>query len=610
MLMLTYVDFVLRRYPELESFEHSSRTISQFLGPPPSLSLTEVCSVGTTAMLDWIWSASCVQIEDRTQGWSLTNYLRSDPHYYRWVFVKSLSAAAERGDLAIVKWLFAHFSNCEAPVDVAIAAGRQGHLRVLRFLWEYRSGRFTVFTENDSVVAGKCTVQFDEGWDGHCWGVPVGPHGGPTVISKAIENGELVQCLEEGMVLHSYDRKLAIKHALQLGDMDLAMRLLPPGKSIAQYAADDARPEMIQIMFDSGKLQWDEERSATAFGNLGTHGNLELMQQIFQLHSPLQKDHQSWEYAWSKALKGARSNGDLRVLQWLMQCPVRSDENGELPRCQQKVLFYNAANKGHVREMQYLCDQGLVIDKFDRYTIGALPMDSLKWIAENDMISDQHAFSCAIAKAALHGRLDILQLFQTLDTPGGYEAVGLKRRRTGKAFSLWGDTFYWAASGGHVHVLEWLQVNYPAECGADAMTTAARRGHLEAVKWLHAHRTEGCTSDAMYYNGKFEMVKWLYLNRPESHTPEAIVKALQNGHFRIAYWLARKFPEFKIHRYWFNVNDRRLVWNSIPLELLLFLQAVYPYFFTATYIRMLRKDSSNDAVVVDWLDDNWPCEED
>ncbi|ETP01857.1 hypothetical protein F441_20979 [Phytophthora nicotianae CJ01A1] len=39
--MLTYVDFVLRRYSELESFEHSSRTISQFLGPPPSLSLTE-----------------------------------------------------------------------------------------------------------------------------------------------------------------------------------------------------------------------------------------------------------------------------------------------------------------------------------------------------------------------------------------------------------------------------------------------------------------------------------------------------------------------------------------------------------------------------------------
>ncbi|KAG6946532.1 hypothetical protein JG687_00016639, partial [Phytophthora cactorum] len=84
--MLTCMNFVLRRYPALGSFEHSTRTISQFLGPPPSLSLSEVCSFGTIAMLDWIWNASCTQMEDRTQGWSLTNYLRSDPHYYRWVF--------------------------------------------------------------------------------------------------------------------------------------------------------------------------------------------------------------------------------------------------------------------------------------------------------------------------------------------------------------------------------------------------------------------------------------------------------------------------------------------------------------------------------------------
>ncbi|KAG3203062.1 hypothetical protein PC128_g2778 [Phytophthora cactorum] len=456
-------------------------------------------------------------MEDRTQGWSLTNYLRSDPHYYRWVFEKSLSAAAERGNCAIVKWLFANFSDCEAPKEVVRAAERQGHLHVLRFLLEHRSdnGRAsrscqtegtTVSAESDDAVPRKCTVQFDEGYDGHYWG--------HTVIHKAIENGQLVQCLEEGILLDPYDREIAIKHALQLGDMDFAERLLPPGQSIDQYAADVARPEMIQMMLDSGNLQWDEQRAATALGHLGAHGDLELMQQIFQLHSPLREDHGYWKEAWSEALRGACSDGDLSVLQWLIEHPLRSEQWAERQTWCKQMLFENAAKNGHVRVMQYLHDQGLVIDTINRSSFGELQLDSVKWLIENDMIGDQHDFSYAIAQAALHGRLDILQLFQALDTPWSNEAVGFKRRRTGQAFSLWGgdrDTFYWAAQGGHVHVLEWLQENYSAKCGTDAMNTAAYLGRLEAVKWLHANRTEGvrpmqCTTplvwgDSRWLNG-------------------------------------------------------------------------------------------------------------
>jgi hypothetical protein len=64
--------------------------------------------------------------------------------------------------------------------------------------------------------------------------------------------------------------------------------------------------------------------------------------------------------------------------------------------------------------------------------------------------------------------------------------VGLKRRRTDLAFSLWGgrDTFFGAAIGGHEAVLEWLQANYPTQGEADAMDVEAASRYLDAVEWL------------------------------------------------------------------------------------------------------------------------------
>jgi len=124
--MFASLDVTLRRFPALESYEHTTRAISRFLGVPPNLLLSEACEHGSIATLEWIWAASCTTVEGRTPGWSLTNYLRSDPHYYRWQFAKSLYAAAERGDLEIVEWLFAHFSGCEAPVGVVMLLRGEG----------------------------------------------------------------------------------------------------------------------------------------------------------------------------------------------------------------------------------------------------------------------------------------------------------------------------------------------------------------------------------------------------------------------------------------------------------------------------------------------------
>jgi hypothetical protein len=287
-------------------------------------------------------------------------------------------------------------------------------------------------------------------------------------------------------------------------------------------------------------------------------------------------------------------------------------------------MFHAAATKNHVEVMQCLYEKGITcLGPFTkRVAIDEGQLDSVKWLVDHGVIQDQRTFTWAINHAAQHGRLDILQLFQVLDEPGGYEAAGLKRRRTGEAFSLWGgerDTFYWAASGGHVAVLEWLQANHPAECEADAMDAAASGGHLDAVKWLDANRTEGCTIDALYRaadNSHFEVVKWLYGNRPESRTREAIISAFRRGHFRIAYWLHFKFPDFKLSQDSVDVDKRLLCccFHGKPLEALLFLRAIYPSVFTERFVKQTREDCTEKrgedglpvTLVQRWLDDNYP----
>ncbi|POM78989.1 Hypothetical protein PHPALM_3416 [Phytophthora palmivora] len=458
--MLTCVDFVLRRCLALENLDANiasiSRSISRFLRPPPNLLLSEACSLGTTAALNW-----------------------------------SVYVAAERGDLTIVEWLFDHFSDCVAPVEVVKVAEQDGHLRVLRFLWDNRSDnqsenetlKITTPQGSDTVMKSTCTVQFEQGYDGCKWG--------HTVISKAVENGQLAQCLGEGMVLDFDDQMSAITSALRIGDIEFAERILSPDTSILQYATECRQPDIIAKVIDSGYLNWDEDRAATTLGHLAERGSVQLMQQILQLHSPFRSEHYIWEDVWIKGLKAACSNGNLSALVWLMEHPLGN---------------------------------------------------SVKWLVDQDLIGDQHAITCVVHNAAFYGRLDILKLFYLLECPVGYETICLKRRRTVGPFSIEGredNAFYLAAEGGHVAVLEWLTTNYPVEGALSnkPISNVTRNGHLEALKWLHKNRVDFSTPFGMQRateDGHFEVVKWLYVNRPDSRSGLAITEAIQRGHFRIA----------------------------------------------------------------------------
>ncbi|RLN95847.1 hypothetical protein BBJ28_00020422, partial [Nothophytophthora sp. Chile5] len=143
--LLTTVALVLRVQLTAASLSHVEDMISSYLGPSPNLTLARAVSFDSIKLLDHLWANSCVSSADRTPGWSLLNFLRSDRYYYRYAFSKALEEAARLGLLHVMEWLFAHFSGVEAEVEVAEAAANAGHLHILQFLFDHSA--FTEFQE-------------------------------------------------------------------------------------------------------------------------------------------------------------------------------------------------------------------------------------------------------------------------------------------------------------------------------------------------------------------------------------------------------------------------------------------------------------------------------
>jgi len=79
---------------------------------------------------------------------------------------------------------------------------------------------------------------------------------------------------------------------------------------------------------------------------------------------------------------------------------------------------------------------------------------------------------------------------------------------------------YYAAKGGHIHVLEWLRdfekEDYVRNWNEECCEVAAKNGHLHVLKWLRDPETGGgvcpwnetCCSFAVI-NGHFNVLKWL-----------------------------------------------------------------------------------------------------
>lgn len=573
------VSLVLRLHPVVGALPHVSRLVSSFLGPPPNLSLSAACKFRSLALLDLMWTSSCDRVEDRSLWWSLSNYLRSEPHYYRLQFAAALEFAAQEGDLLMIEWLMAHFKGCEAPVPVVEAAASQGHVPVLQYLLQHDVNR-----EDRQELDGVESISIY--WGRHD-------------MRNAARNGheETVRWLytRTADANSARQQQEVIRCALDNGDVAL-VEFLRGDRSpdTFRYAAFTGQPNAVEWALL--RVRWAPEVAAQAVQRLARGGHLELMQRIVRSQHTLSS---VWPTYWRGAFRVACEQGHLAVVRWLVEHPMGRLLREDMQKRESWInVIHSAVVRGHIHVAQYLFAQGFPAcgEAVMMLAAGNGHLLAVQWLCTHYSSTRGGLFARhllgedvtigAMDAAAEHGHLGVLQFLQTLDVPllpvGTYnpkrrrveERAGRRPWATCRAMDL-------AARNDHLAVVQWLHVNRSEGCSVAAMDGAASGGHMQMVLWLQANTSAGCTTDAMDSaagNGHLQMVKWLHAMRSESYTVQSINRAIGNGHLQVACWLDAHFP--------WRVPSGNVSWEADPavFDMLLFLKARHPALFTQDFV--------------------------
>ncbi|RLN96572.1 hypothetical protein BBJ28_00014365 [Nothophytophthora sp. Chile5] len=539
---------------------------------PDEVTLARACAFGSTALLDRIWEKSSPEAVSklRSGGWSIYKFLRADPHYYRAQFSQSLVVAAQRGDLAVVQWLFRHFSGCIAAVEVVEEAAAGGHLQILQFL--------LVNSTHADIEAVHEVSSGDFRGDGAAHSVVWG--GQDMTAAAKNRHGDVVQWLYENTRDAERDGTHVMEFAVRNGDRPLIEWLLP-------------NTNVESPLFRSPTLD-----------DAAKGGHLDIVQWLFQLGYGRSSDY---------ALQSAASTGQLEIVQWLVNngvtvngdlAVVYASSHGHLSIVQflldrnfgKKATWAlsHAIGNGHLEVAQYLLSKGFVRICGDNVMDAAKHghLDVVQWLFAEfgddpgiDLFKPSKGirmgvinYTSAMDAAASKGYLDIVRflhekaaLRQGEEESMGVPPSGDKQKKLGKRkrrpscskmamdHAAWNNrmevvqwlhtnrtegctknALVFSATNGHLEMVQWLLENTRAFCTPAVMDGAAQNGHLAVVQWLHENRTEGCTTRAMdgaARCGHLEVVQWLHVNRSEGCTASAMDLAAANGHFEILLFL-------------------------------------------------------------------------
>ncbi|ETI56920.1 hypothetical protein L915_00644 [Phytophthora nicotianae] len=595
---LKIVSFVLHHHADSGASQHIEPIISSFLGPDSSLALHKAVHFNSLELLNWIWESSCTLIEERSSGWSLTNYLRSDTHYYKWMFSKSLEEIVSSGDMRLMQWIYDHFSACQVPNNVVETAAGNGNLELLQFLWNQQD-------KNKVDWSGEALKKAVEGGHRHVslWLYEHAPYN--------YDDTELLR-LSQG--------------ALRTGDVDFALVLLPPHRNIFLEAGTSWRPGVIEWMLDHGYYTREMEKAAgIAIWKLASQGRLDLIQRIVELYPPPWMNEKQWLFKdWYNAIAMACSGGHLEVVQWLVEHP-----NGQKVYLRrqsgQQALVWAAAGNGHVTVMEYIYEHWRTGDSSSIVIPLGSSVSAIKWLIDHYPTCVRQSVVYLVKNAAKTGNLELLQLFHELDSSA--ESATLQIPLTQR--SWWPKTVHvmnFAPANGHLDILEWLQENRQEECSTSAMDEAAANGHLKVVQWLGANRPETCTLEALNRaacnghlevvqwlhstlgctqdtfdlaatHGHLEVVKWLYINGADGST-SSVLKAIEGGHIKVAGWILTRSPEC------LPTKITCLNCPNSDFDALLFLHVHNPILFTRAFVRIIKRE--RDSLIVNWLDETYP----
>ncbi|EGZ05510.1 hypothetical protein PHYSODRAFT_432348, partial [Phytophthora sojae] len=327
---LKIVTLVLRTATNADA-QHVGSLITSFLLPTPNLSLTRAISFNSIELLDSIWDASCTSVEERSPSWTLINYLRSDPCYYRWQFAEAMNAAISCNNLRIVEWLWTHFSWCVVPARAIKLAASQGCLDILKFLQAHDAG----YLETGNVVE----------WSSYA-------------IQCSFRHLDIALWLYEHVPFYKGSKSLLelIGHILDAGDIERAESLLPAGKNIFYYARFCSRPEVVECMLGRGYYSSNEQRTASLLlPSLAAKGRLDLLQRVVDLYPAPQTDLYNWREQWWRAMEEACRCSHLAILRVLLNLPTGCIICGNRPYMYRVCdLLRKAGYTGNVEVMEFI----------------------------------------------------------------------------------------------------------------------------------------------------------------------------------------------------------------------------------------------------------------
>ncbi|KAG3061570.1 hypothetical protein PI125_g24687, partial [Phytophthora idaei] len=528
----------LRSNPSLGALPHVISSVSQCLDYSVEISLARACAFGSLRLLRRIWDGSkkyaasngSAPGDRRYLYWSPLHFLQTDCHYHRAQFSRGVVEAVRRGDLDIIRWLFAHFSGCVVAVQAVEAAAASGDLRTLEF-----------FLDNERA--------FQDAQDGAETNDSNEVQWGGADMAAAVEKGhaDVARWLfeQKGDVERDWGRFMAA--VVRGGNLELLQWLLDRGyveRHLAPPTMDDAawggHLDMLQWLYHHGYVH----HASFALEHAARNGYLEIVEWLVRYH-PVGNT--------SRGLDAAARENNLHVVRWLLEHNLgRGARSG----------MHQAAIRGYLQVAQYLHEQGF--NGLASVSCGTMLraagrgfLDVVKWL--NDAFAREpqtHLYrnlrpysvtlladepSTAIDAAAKGSRpTDTHDAMDGAAAGNHLEVVKwLSAHRSGGCTTAAMDG---AAANGHLEMVQWLHEHWVEGCTTAAMDAAARNGHLDVVKWLHEHRSEGCTTAAMdgaAGSGAFEVLQWLHCNRTEGCSSEAMNYAAGAGLLKIVQWLHR-----------------------------------------------------------------------
>ncbi|RLN89097.1 hypothetical protein BBJ28_00024658 [Nothophytophthora sp. Chile5] len=538
---LATVTLVLREKPAVAALPHVIELLSLCLDCSADLPLPRACSLGSIELLERIWNFSLSS--NWSRSWCISMFLQSNAHYKRAQFSPSLAQAAGSGNLAVVQWLFAHFSECVAGIDVVEAAAGAGEMRILQFLLANDSSWTPTDAGGESV--GMENNEWRRNGNEVWWGR------NDMAVAAKNGHGQVARWLYERTADIERDLEEILACAVESGDLSLVQWLMVNG------FAEEALYPPIAVAALSGHLplmQWldeqgyppDEDAFASpmeppldnlkvlqymvdnemvsvseTFGKACGDGDLPV---VWWLAEKIEQDAVTLErFDAHSAMENAASVGRLELVQWLVERRIGTFS------CKAEHL---AVANGHLEIAKYLHAHGLSGCSQDTMRAAASGgwLEVVKWLWEtfaddpdvdlfcemwNDRIEDVSPPS-AMEEAAANGHLPVLEFLHGV-------ALSMERRKRKRESERSGDT-----------------AKTKPQCSVGAMDRAAAGGHLSVVQWLYEHRTEGYTEVAILKaveRGDLAMIQWLYSHPNGTFTSWNMDQAAANGHLAAVQWL-------------------------------------------------------------------------